>query len=686
MPKARIQAQGPAIARWLPGVAVVRQYRRSWLRGDLVAGLVLSALLVPQGMAYAELAGLPAVHGLYATMVPLLVYAVLGPSRILVLGPDSAVAPVVAAAIIPIAGNDTGERVALAGLLAILVGVACIAGGIAGFGFLTDLISKPVRIGYLAGIAVSVVVSQLPRLLGFDVEGSGFVSDLAGLVRNLDRTDLPSLVLGGGSLVFLLAARRIEPRIPAALIVVAATIVAVRWLDLSIETVGAIPEGLPEFALPNPDSGDLGRLTLTAVALALLSFADTSVLSRSYAARFGDHVDQNQELRALGAANLATGLFQGFPISSSSSRTPVAESAGAKTQLTGLVGAVSLGAILLFANDLFADLPTAVLAAIVIAAMVGLVDLAGFRRLARVHRADFVLALTCFCGVAVFGVLWGIGIAIGLSVLAFLWRAWHPYDAVLGRATGVKGYHDLTRYPEARQIPGLLLYRFDAPLFFANATIFRERLLAAVRDSPAPVTMVVVAAEPITDLDSTAADMLAALDQRPRNRGHPTGLRRDEGPRQGPPAPLRPGRAHRAGALLPDHRGRGSPFRRGARGGVGGLGGSRGTGTGDSRADLNVRPSRVVLRPIPDLVVLDPGCGVGLRAGLIRPAVEGTVRNVDAGRPRIGGIDPARRRVRRRVTASRAGRGSIRRRRARSRVWPPCRRTSGRDGPRRCPG
>jgi MFS superfamily sulfate permease-like transporter len=236
------------------------------------------------------------------------------------------------------------------------------------------------------------------------------------------------------------------------------------------------------------------------------------VLSRSYAARSGDYVDQNQELRALGAANLATGLFQGFPISSSSSRTPVAESAGSKTQLTGVIGAVSLGLILVFANGLFRNLPNAVLAAIVISAMVGLVDLAGLRRLSRVHRADFLLALTCFFGVAVFGVLWGIGIAIGLSVLAFMWRAWHPYFAVLGRATGVKGYHDVTRYPEAKQIPGLLLFRFDAPLFFANASIFQERVVDAVRDNPVPVKMVVLAAEPITDLDSTAADMLAGLD------------------------------------------------------------------------------------------------------------------------------------------------------------------------------
>ena len=472
MQESRKQSLAQPITNWLPGLAIVRRYRRAWLRGDLSAGIVLSALLVPQGMAYAELAGLPPVHGLYATMVPLLVYALLGPSRILVLGPDSAVAPVVAAAIIPLAGDDTGERVALAGLLAILVGIACMAGGIAGFGFLTDLISKPVRIGYLAGIAVSVIVSQIPRLFGFDVSGDGLIGDLSGLARNVDQTDLTTLALGGTSLAFLLVVKRIEPRIPAALIVVAVTSIAVRWLDLSVETVGPIPAGLPDFAVPNPDSGDLGRLTLTAVALALLSFADTSVLSRSYASRFGDNVNQNQELRALGAANAATGLFQGFPISSSSSRTPVAESAGSKTQLTGLIGAVSLGVILVVANNLFRDLPTAVLAAIVVAAMVGLVELAGFSRLFRVHRPDFVLAMTCFGGVAVFGVLWGIGVAIGLSVAAFLWRAWHPYDAVLGRALGVKGYHDLTRYPEARQVPGLLLYRFDAPLFFCQRSYF----------------------------------------------------------------------------------------------------------------------------------------------------------------------------------------------------------------------
>lgn len=496
-----------------PGVAVARAYRREWLRGDLVAGMVLAALLVPQGMAYAKLAGLPPVHGLYATMIPLLAYALFGPSRILVLGPDSALAPVVAAAIIPLAGNDTQERIALAGLLALLVGILCLAGGIAGFGFLTDLISKPVRLGYLAGIAVTVIVSQVPGLLGFDIEGGNLAREFIDLLRGLNQTEPAAVAIGAGALLFIVVIRRLEPRVPAALIAVVSGILAVSLFDLNLETVGNIPSGLPAFTVPNPESSDLGRLFLTAVALALLAFADTSVLSRSYATRYGAEVDQDQELRALGAANLATGFLQGFPISSSSSRTPVAEAAGSKTQLTGIIGAVALGIVLIVANGLFADLPQATLAAIVIAAVLGLIDIAAFRRLRRVHRADFLLALACFAGVAAFGVLWGIGIAIGLSVLTFLWRAWHPYDATLGRISGTKGYHDLSRHPEGKQVPGLVLYRFDAPLFFANAGVFRQRVLEAVRAADPPAREIVIAAEPITDLDSTAADMLADLAQ-----------------------------------------------------------------------------------------------------------------------------------------------------------------------------
>jgi MFS superfamily sulfate permease-like transporter len=285
------------------------------------------------------------------------------------------------------------------------------------------------------------------------------------------------------------------------------------WLDLDLDSVGSLPEGLPGFVLPGVSADDLGNLVLPALAIALIAFADTTVLSRSYGARAGVEVDQNQELRALGGANLLTGVFQGFPISSSSSRTPVAEAAGARTQLTGLVSAAGLAAVLVFGSELFVDLPTAVLAAIVIAAVIGLIEVEVFRRLWRVYRPDFGLAIISLLGVAVFGVLQGVLVAVGLSILAFLWRAWHPYDAVLGRADGVKGYHDITRYTQARQVSGLVLFRFDAPLFFANAGVFRTRLLAAVRQGEPPVRRVVVAAEPITSLDSTAADMLNALDE-----------------------------------------------------------------------------------------------------------------------------------------------------------------------------
>ncbi|MCA9860537.1 MAG: sulfate permease, partial [Thermomicrobiales bacterium] len=506
------------IHRWLPGITTVRTYQREWLSRDFVAGLVLIALLVPQGMAYAELAGLPPVNGLYASMIPLLAYALLGPSRILVLAPDSAIAPMVAAAVIPHGGADMSERVAIAGVLAILVGIICLTGAALGAGFLTDLISRPVRLGYLAGIALTVMVSQVPTLFGIDGGGERLlpaVRTIAGEIRNFDAT---TLFIGASCLIVLLGLRRVSHTIPAALVVVVGAIVVKRSAGLDVDVVGSLPSGLPSLVVPHPRTASIEELVLAAAAISVIAFADTSILSRSYARRLNDKVDSNQELRALGGANLATGLFQGFPISSSSSRTPVAEQSGAKTQLTGVIGAIGLGAVLLFFGSVFRDLPTAALAAILIAAAIGLVDVGEFRRLWDVYRPDCFLALAAFVGVSIAGVLWGIGFAIALSIAAFLWRSWHPHIAVLGRAPGVKGYHDLTRYTDANQIPGLLLFRFDAPIFFANAELFRESVLKAVV-AESPVRRIVIAAEPITDLDSTAADMLASLDRELTERG-----------------------------------------------------------------------------------------------------------------------------------------------------------------------
>jgi high affinity sulfate transporter 1 len=499
--------------RFVPGLQAAREYRREWLRDDLVAGTVLTALLIPQGMAYAGLAGLPPIAGVYATLVPLLAYAVFGPSRIMVIAPDSAIAPLIAAAIIPLAAADPDQRMGVAALLALMVGALCLVGGIARLGFVTDLLSKPVRVGYLAGIAIVVLADQAAKMLGIDIEAEDFLGGIVELLTSLDETVALTAAIGLGTFVALLAIRWRFPRVPGALLAVIAGIGLVVVLDLqdTIPTVGEVPAGLPTFAVPPVDGDLLRSLAVPALAIALVAFADTSVLSRSFASRRGERVDQDQELFALGASNLAVGLFQGYPVSSSSSRTPAAEAAGAQTQLTGIVAAVLIGLVLLFATGLLAPLPEATLAAIVMVAVIGLIDVEALRRLFRLNRADFLLAISALLGVAVVGVIPGIGVAIGLSVGALLWRAWHPYTAVLGRIDGRKGYHDRDRHPEGRQVPGLVLYRFDAPLFFANADAFRDGVLDAIGQADAPVRRVVVAAEPITDVDTTAADMLEEL-------------------------------------------------------------------------------------------------------------------------------------------------------------------------------
>ena len=497
----------------IPGLELVRTYQLAWLRGDLVAGVVLTAMLVPAGMAYAELAGLPAVTGLYATLVPLVVYAIVGPSRILVLGPDSAVSPLVAATIIPLAAAPD-ERLALAGMLAILVGALFVGAGIAKLGFVTDLLSKPIRLGYLAGIALTVIMTQLPKLFGFSGDGDTFLDAVPAFFRHLDETNGIALAIGLGCLAVIFLLKRFIPVVPGVFVAMAGAMIVTGAADLAdhgVDVVGSLPQGLPGFDFPSVQAGDMPELLVGAFGIAFVAFADTSVLSRSYASRLGQHVDQSQELVALGAANAATGLFQGFPLSSSSSRTPVAEAAGAKTQVTGLVGAGCLALVLLFATGLFENLPQSALAAVVIAAVIGLIDIAGAHRLYEMRPAEGAVFAASFVGVLLAGVLWGIGIAIALAVLQFLWRAWSPHDATLGRAHGVKGYHDVTRYPEARTIPGLLLYRFDAPLFFANANVFRARLLERLRTADEPVRWVVVAAEPMTDVDPTAADVLEEL-------------------------------------------------------------------------------------------------------------------------------------------------------------------------------
>ena len=511
-------------ALWFPGIWMLRHYRRAWLGRDLVAGLVVTAVLVPAGMGYAEASGLPAVTGLYATIIPLLAYAVFGPSRIMVLGPDSGLAALIAAAVLSAAAGDPERAVALGSLLAVLTGLLCIGAGLLKAGFLTDLLSKPVRVGYMNGIALTVLVTQLPKLFGFSVKSSSVADGALGFAAGVlgGETKLLALGIGGVCLVLILALRAISPKVPGILLAVVLATVAVTVFHLGekLRVVGVVPRGVPLPSLPAVHLADVGQMFVAAVGIALVSFADTSVLSRTFAARHGYRVDPNRELIGLGLANLAGGFFRGFPISSSASRTPVAESAGSRTQLTGVVGALAITVLLVAAPLLLTNLPMTALAAVVIAAALRLFDFRALRVFYLVRRSDFVLSLVAFVAVAALGVIPGIAVAVGVSILDFVRRAWRPHDAILGRAKGVKGYHDLQRYPDAKQVPGLVLFRWDAPLFFANADMFRVRVLDAVDNhTETKAKWVVVAAEPMTDVDTTAAEMIQELDAELTSRG-----------------------------------------------------------------------------------------------------------------------------------------------------------------------
>ena len=504
-------------ASWLPGLDTLRRYQATWLPHDLVAGLVLATMLVPVGIAYAVASGVPGIYGLYATIIPLLVYALFGPSRILVLGPDSSLAAVILSVVLPLSGGDPLRAVTLAGMMAIVSGTVLILAGVARLGFVTELISKPIRYGYMNGIALTVLISQLPKLFGFSIESNGPLRDLWAIGGAIleGRTNWAALVLGAGTLAVILLLKG-SKRVPGILVAVVGATAIVGTLDLAarygVAVLGPLPQGLPGFAVPWISYADIVPVLIGGCAVALVSFADTSVLSRAYAARTGTHVDPNQEMVGLGAANLAAGFFQGFPISSSSSRTPVAEAAGARTQLTSVVGALIIALLLLMAPNLLQHLPTTALAAVVIASAIGLIEVTDLKRIYRIQPWEFWLSIVCFVGVAVLGAIPGIGLAIVIAVIEFLWDGWRPHSAVLGRAEGVKGYHDITRYPDARRIPGLVLFRWDAPLFFANAELFKERVLDAVAKSPTPVRWLVVAAEPVTSVDVTAADTVAELD------------------------------------------------------------------------------------------------------------------------------------------------------------------------------
>jgi high affinity sulfate transporter 1 len=502
----------------VPGIRALASYRPSWLRNDLVAGLVLTTLLVPQGMAYAELAGLPAITGLYTTILCLIGYALFGPSRILVLGPDSSLGPMIAATILPILGaSGSPERaIALASMLALIVGAIMIAAGVAKLGFVADLLSKPTQIGYMNGLALTILIGQLPKLFGFSTDANGLINEAHAFVHGLasGKAVGAAVVIGLVSLALILVLGHWLPRVPGVLIAVIVAIAATVIFDLSshgVSLVGTLPKGFPPLTWPSPVS-DLPLLVAGGLGIALVALTDTISTASSFAARTGQEIDGNGEMVGIGVANVAAGLFQGFPVSTSGSRTAVAEQSGAKTQVTGLVGAAAIVLMLVLVPGLLKNLPNPTLAAVVIAASLSLADLPGTIRLWQQRRVEFLLSVTAFLGVALLGVLEGIAVAVGLSILNVFRRAWWPYQTTLGRVPGMPGQHDRQLHPEAEEMPGIVIFRFDAPLFFANARTFRDEIRRLANSEPRP-RWILIAAEPLTDVDTTAADMLVDLDE-----------------------------------------------------------------------------------------------------------------------------------------------------------------------------
>ncbi|MGZ6994440.1 MAG: SulP family inorganic anion transporter [Acidimicrobiia bacterium] len=503
-----------SLDRWVPGVGAARSYRRKWLRADIVAGLVLAAILVPQGMAYAELAGLPAVTGLYTTIACLVGYAALGPSRVLVLGPDSSVSPLIFAAITPLlVVDDPGKAIVLAGMLALLVGVIEIGLGLAKLGFVADLLASEVQVGYMNGLAITIIVSQLPKLFGFSTDADGFLDELRAFVDHLDQAKGGAVAVGVGVLVVLLLLPRITTRIPAVLVAVVGATIASAVFDLAshgVATVGTLPQGFPKPSLPWTSVSDVGPLLLAASGNVLVSLTDTIATASSFAARRGDELQPNQEMIGIGAANVAAGFFQGFAVSTSGSRTAVAEQSGAKTQLTGVVGAALVAILLLFLNSLLSDLPQSALAGVVIAAALSLTNITALRQYAKVRRSSLLLSLVATLGVVALGVLQGIVVAIFLAMLLFFRRNWWPHGALLGRTDDSEGWHNVDDLAGAREEPGIVVYRWEAPLFFANARTFREQVRGLVKERQP--RWVVLQCEAITDIDVTAADVLQQLD------------------------------------------------------------------------------------------------------------------------------------------------------------------------------
>ncbi len=502
------------IVRWMPGLVAVRGYRASFLPHDLAAGVTLGAVMVPVGLAYGELAGLP-LAGLYGSMLPLLAYALFGSSRHLVVGPDTAMAAIVAVAVAPLALGDPSRLALLAAGLGAMVGIVCLLAGLLRLGFVANFLSKPVITGFLHGLALVIVGAQLPKVLGLKVEGATTLDQFADTIRKIADTQVVTLAIGVSCLAVILVCRRLAPRVPGAVVALAGSMLAVLLLGLDrqgVAVVGRIPTGLPDLSLPVLSLADFDALLPVALVAALLSFSDTMITARAFGTRHGTRVDADQELLGLGVANLVSGLSQGLPISASDTRTAVAEAAGSRTQLTMVIAAAIVAGVTLWLADLLYHLPTAALGGILIASAWGLCDVNEFRRLWRFRGSDLAAALVTMGGVVALGVMEGILVGVVFSLVLLLRALAFPSDAVLGR-TPDGAWHDVAHRPDAAEVPGLLVYRFSAPLFFANCELFRDRIETRIAAAPHPVSRVVVDGGAIHDVDLMACELLVDLER-----------------------------------------------------------------------------------------------------------------------------------------------------------------------------
>jgi sulfate permease, SulP family len=504
----------------LANLSLLTRYERTWLRGDVVAGVTVAAYLVPQVMAYAQVAGLPPIAGLWAILPCLIIYALLGSSRQLSVGPESTTALLTASVVAPLAAGDPAKYARIAAELALVFGLFCLIAWALRLGFVAEILSRPVLVGYLAGVAIILIVGQLGKVTGVHVSGDTFLAELFSFARHAADINLATVGVAVGTIGVLLVVQRLWPGAPGALIAVALMtgFVAITHLDRhGVAVVGVLSGGMPQPELPGLT--DVRQLLLPALGILVVGYTDNILTARSFATRGGYEIDANQEFLALGACNLGSAVVHGFPVSSSASRTALGDAAGSRSQVFSLVAFVAVVMVLLFLRPALAHFPIAALGGLVIYAAARLIDLPEFHRLARFRRREFLLALLTTLGVLSFDILYGVLLAVAMSVIEMLSRVARPHDAVLGRVPGLAGMHDVDDYPNAEQIPGLLVYRYDSPLFFANAEDFRRRALAAVSDYAGQIRWFVLNAEANVEVDITGLDALEAVRSTLTDRG-----------------------------------------------------------------------------------------------------------------------------------------------------------------------